>query len=181
MRMKRMKSIFKRKSLALIPTLILVCSGCSIFNPYNSEFQCKETYKGECLTTQEAYQNSINDLDIKASEEHKETLDDKENRKKGKKCSSCSSNQHNDLAGEIDINRYDMLYKKSLYTDLKAIIDDPQTPVVRPPEVMRILLLGYTDPENFLYSYRYMYMFTSDPQWIFDPSREVNAHAMEYR
>ncbi|HQO64024.1 MAG TPA: TraV family lipoprotein [Syntrophorhabdus sp.] len=167
--------------IILTIALALILSSCSIFNPYNSEFQCRETYKGECLTTQEAYQNSIDDQDIKASEAHKATLDDKENRRKGNsKCVSCSKNQSDTTAAD-DINRYDTLYKKSLYSDLKSIIDEPQTPVVRPPEVLRILLLGYTDPENFLYSYRYMYIFTTDPKWIFDPSSEVGNHGLEYR
>ena len=96
MRMKRMKSIFKRKSLALIPTLILVCSGCSIFNPYNSEFQCKETYKGECLTTQEAYQNSINDLDISARNTKKHLMTKKT--EKGGRNALVAQVTSNDLA-----------------------------------------------------------------------------------
>ena len=52
--------------------IILLCagfilSGCGTFNPYRSEFQCPDTYKGKCVSTAKAYAESIEGSDNTSS------------------------------------------------------------------------------------------------------------------
>jgi len=167
-----------RPTMGILLIECLYLSGCSILNPYNSEFQCKETYKGTCQDTESSYWDSISDLDQTASDRHRASLDDKKNRKKGSKCTDCDNNSSVDAGSSGDeadssLRKYDNLYRKSLYRELSQLIDDPKTPIVKPPEVMRILMLGYTDQDNQLLSHRYIYFFTTEPKWVISPSDEV--------
>jgi len=175
-----MKHIFCKRSVLWLLIISVSLSGCSIVNPYNSEFRCKETYKGGCMDLESAYDESISDKDQTASDLHKASLEDKKNRIKGQ-CTDCNSSDKlsdnkkdgDNGLGEKGLSKYDNLYRKSLYKELSQIIDDPKTPIVKPPQVMRLLLLGYTDQDNQLLSHRYIYFFTTEPKWIISPSDEV--------
>lgn len=39
--------------------LILALSGCAIFNPYETEFDCPDTFKGKCASVRTAYKESL--------------------------------------------------------------------------------------------------------------------------
>lgn len=47
------------KKIAVIFFVGIIFSGCSIFNPYKSEFTCPDTYKGKCVSAVTAYNESI--------------------------------------------------------------------------------------------------------------------------
>lgn len=163
--------------------------GCSVINPYNSEFSCPAAYKGKCSDIKEAYNDSLTNKDVAASEAHKKHLDDKAYRKKGgsadengsdSSCETCGGSSEtceegskNCTKGKKTVAAYDDMYKQSLYSELKKLIDDPKTPVVKPPKVMRILFLGYTDSENQYLSYRYGFVFVEEPKWVISPVEEV--------
>ena len=49
------------KKIAIILFAGFIFSGCGIFNPYQSEFKCPDTYKGKCVSTIDAYNESIED------------------------------------------------------------------------------------------------------------------------
>ncbi|WDN90997.1 conjugal transfer pilus assembly protein TraV (plasmid) [Desulfosarcina sp. BuS5] len=132
------------KKIILVLYAGFILSGCSVFNPYKSEFQCPDTYKGKCVSTTHAYKESIENSDNSL-----ENLSPK-------------------LSGDLEYN-----YRTGLYNKLASLINKPTTPIVLPPKVMRTLILSYTGSANELYSYRYVYFFATEPKWIISTTKEI--------
>lgn len=142
---------------------IFFMTGCaSVFNPYDSEFQCPDTDKGSCVSIPDAYEMSISD-DPKG--DPGSNLAKPEEDQSPARASAPASDRK-----EPDI-RYDYLNKK--YAEMSALIADPATPLVAPPEVIRVLILSYTGKENNLFGYRYVYLFATEPEWIISSGKEI--------
>ena len=58
-------------------------------------------------------------------------------------------------------------YQESVYKKLSGLLEEPKTPVIAPPKVMRVLLLPYKN-EKDLYMYRYAYFVVDDFRWVLD-------------
>lgn len=135
---------------------VFAVSGCAgVMNPYNSNFQCPETEKGKCVSVQTAYGETL-----------------KENTK-GKDCKDCDTNrkEENALRRELeDIKPKSSAsdYQTALYRKLAGLLKEPVTPVVAPPQVMRVLFLSYTGENEELYMPRYVFFFVDKPKWILD-------------
>jgi conjugal transfer pilus assembly protein TraV len=137
----------RRLGLLIFLTIFLI--GCaSVFNPYESDFQCPETDKGKCVSVQDAYGES---MQKNLSKENKDELKN-EKTKKGD-VSASQGKKNND-------------YQEALYRELAGLLKEPITPVVAPPKVMRVLLLPYKGDSNELYMLRYIYFFVEEPKWI---------------
>jgi conjugal transfer pilus assembly protein TraV len=172
-----------RNVSSIISTIIIILSiiampGCSVLSPYNTEFKCPDSYKGTCNDVTSSYKDSLASKDDVYSKQHRKSQGDKEDRIKGNStddtCETCNkSSDCTDTKCEKITDQYENLYKKSLYTELKTLIDEPKTPVIQPPKVMRVLLLGYTDTDNQYLSHRYMYLIVTDPKWIISPVEEA--------
>jgi conjugal transfer pilus assembly protein TraV len=132
--------------------LVFVCTalGCgAIFNPYSSKFNCPETDKGKCVSVNTAYEESVSDAaDEKSRAEQKE--------KKGK----------SEEEKAIEEQSPEKLYEEALFKELTGLIDDPRTPMVAPPRVVRVLLLPYRGENNELFMLRYVYFFVDEHRWI---------------
>ena len=136
------------RKLVLSILLSAFLSGCaSVFNPYESDFQCPETDRGKCVSVQDAYGES---MQKNLSKENKEEL------KSGK------TKENNALGSQDKKNDY----QEALYKELAGLLKEPITPVVAPPKVMRVLLLPYKGDANELYMLRYIYFFVEEPKWI---------------
>lgn len=57
-------------------------------------------------------------------------------------------------------------YQEALYSRMVGLLKQPETPLVAPPKVMRVLMLPYEGKDEELYLYRYAYIFTDRPRWI---------------
>lgn len=57
-------------------------------------------------------------------------------------------------------------YREALFDRLAGLLDEPETPLVVPPKVMRVLMLPYEGQEEELYLFRYAYIFTDRPRWV---------------
>lgn len=57
-------------------------------------------------------------------------------------------------------------YQEALYARMAGLLKEPETPMVVPPKVMRVLMLPYEGKDDELYLYRYAYIFTDRPRWI---------------
>jgi len=132
-------------------------TGCAVFNPYNDEFQCPDVDKGECTSMQNAYKKSISPLERKD------------------KCGDCVKDRKDKTVTKKETKettediRYN--YQNNLYNKMTALIQNPQSPMVAAPDVMRVLIMSYTGPENILYSYRYVYVFVTEPKWIYSTTQ----------
>ena len=132
--------------LFIISALLL--SGCAgAISPYRSDFQCPETGKGKCVSVQAAYNEST---------EKKNQTNNAENKAAQKEAREKQIDRPNDVA----------LYQSALYDRLNRLLTRPESPVVVPPQVMRVLILPYTGDERELYMYRYVYMFVDEPRWL---------------
>jgi conjugal transfer pilus assembly protein TraV len=58
------------------------------------------------------------------------------------------------------------LYQGALYDRMAGLLKEPETPMVAPPKVMRVLMLPYEGQEEELYLFRYAYIFTDRPRWV---------------
>ncbi len=57
-------------------------------------------------------------------------------------------------------------YQEALYGRMAGLLKQPETPMVAPPKIMRVLMLPYEGKDEELYLYRYAYIFTDRSHWI---------------
>lgn len=60
-------------------------------------------------------------------------------------------------------------YRSGLYKSLGGMIEDPVTPLVKNPKVVRTLILPYPGKGTAapLYMPRFVYFFADEPTWVF--------------
>ena len=160
--------------------------GCSMINPYQSEFSCPDTFKGKCASVREVYmedadgspQNKAANTPVKPRCET--TYNDTES---GGQVTTCSDPRPAEMgkgaagnatlaapvAGNPEERSYNQ-YRSSLFDKFNGLLKEPKTPIVSPPKVMRVLLLPYTGQENEFYMLRYVYFFVDKPRWILGDS-----------
>lgn len=134
---------------SLLLGLGFLCGCSAILNPYRSSFNCPETDKGKCVSVQSAYRESINPL-VKPEP--------------GEKCTDCGKGQ----PVELNASREESEYRGALLKRLTGLLREPETPMVAPPRVMRVLLLPYRGDGGELFMPRYAYFFVDKPSWILD-------------
>lgn len=157
----------ERYIYALFGAILLFTTGCaSVFNPYDSEFQCQDTDKGKCVSIPKAYEMSVSG-DDPANTNGKESKSSEAGGKLTKTAPQASNSEHT----TADI-KYDYLNTK--YEKIAALIGKPATPLVVPPDVVRVLILSYTGNDNNLFGYRYVYFFATEPGWIMSSGKEVD-------
>ena len=132
----------------LVAVLIAsLCAGCSTvgeaINPYGSSFHCEMTENGKCINMTNAYKESLQPGDSKNSKKVKEQA-----------------------AGPRDPDALEATYQGSLYKKLSDLLEEPETPVIAPPKVMRVLLLPYKGTDKELFMYRYVYFVVDDYSWV---------------
>ena len=161
--------------------LIMALSGCSaLVSPYSSTFQCPETNKGKCVSVQTAYKESVDNPLVKAdpnSPPRKAVKNDKP------PCETCGEKEENKeeypsetTPGVSASTDTKYRYQDALFMKLASLIRQPATPVVVPPDVVRVLILSYTGSDNELFSYRYVYFFATDPKWVISTGKEVDRY-----
>jgi len=130
---------------------VIFLSGCSAaLNPYASEFSCPETEKGKCVAVKTAYEESLNPL-VKPEMGAKEG-----------ECKDCRE-EKSPASGQTPPESE---YREALYKRMTGLLKEPETPMVVPPQVMRVLLLPYRGEGGELFMARYAYFFLDRPEWI---------------
>lgn len=124
--------------LILVLFLSLALSGCAAWiNPYASDFSCPKTGDGKCVSVSTAYEESLN--------------------KEPRSGSPGSAGKPGDGVSA---------YEQEMFRKLAGMIKEPNAPLVKPPTVMRGLVLYYPGDENELYSHRYVYFFVDRPTFV---------------
>ena len=175
-----------KKALCLIAALGYLC-GCSMINPYQSEFSCPDTFKGKCASVREVYMEDAaggpKDMADNAAAKPRCTTTNSGTEGNGPVTNCTDTIPADTVAGattlassvtgnteETSYNRY----RSALYDKFNGLLKEPQTPIVAPPKVMRVLLLPYTGQENEFYMLRYVYFFVDKPRWILGDSVTAN-------
>ena len=126
-------------------------SGCSTvgeaINPYSAQFKCEMTENGRCTSMTGAYLGSLQ-------------KDPKNGRDRNGK------NTKNGNATDPPTSpTSETAYQEALFKKLSGLLEEPATPVIAPPKVMRVLLLPYK-AEKDLFMYRYVYFVVDDYSWV---------------
>lgn len=163
------------KKCLIIMTTLLICGCGAALNPYKDDFSCPSQDKGKCIRVEGAYKESLqkksgnilNDKENKMACEKCREEAKKNNVSEAAYCSSCYAPQ----AGKPE-NRYfgnqpsETVYQNAVNKKLAAMLERSDTPLVAPPQVMRILILPYKGDMNELYMTRYVYLLVDDPKWV---------------
>ena len=147
------------RAAALILTLPLL-GGCatlgSVMSPYSEKFSCKNDDHGQCIHPEKAYED--------AALGHASHSDPPVTRDKA----LLKTNSRGAVGrGRGDTGAYGS-YRDSVYRELQGLIDAPDTPMLRPAQAVRTLILPYADrnrPDR-LYMPRYVYSLVERPQWV---------------
>ena len=159
--------------LTLMAFALMTISCATFVNPYNEDFSCPKTFNGKCVSIAEAYDESVEGVEPEKEETEPEPCDcwddeidcDCEPVEKKEEATETADPKQEQIAlpGSAEDS-----YRESLYGKLSRLINEPVTPMVAPPKVLRILLLPYEGSDNALYMYRYAYFFVDEPRWVLD-------------
>jgi conjugal transfer pilus assembly protein TraV len=127
---------------------LFLCGCSTLLNPYQSGFNCPETENGKCVSVQTAYRESLNPL-VKSE---------------GESCLDCGKSTPEEMAASPE----EKGYRAALLNRITGLLKEPETPMVAPPRVMRVLLLPYKGDGGELFMPRYAYLFVDSPTWILD-------------
>ena len=126
---------------------IALLSGCNTvgntINPYKSNFNCPYKESGRCISMTGAYDES-----------------------------RAEKGQPTDPAKGLIATNGEKAYQEGVYKKLAGLLEEPKTPLIAPPKVMRVLLLPYKN-ERDLYMYRYAYFVVDDFRWVLDGNPAV--------
>lgn len=67
---------------------------------------------------------------------------------------------------EIASNASQVEAQNSRYKALADLLEAPETPVLNPPKILRVLLLPYKGENNELFMTRYAYLEIEPSQWV---------------
>ena len=130
-----------RSILAVVSiALLTACSTVgNTINPYKSNFNCSYKESGKCISMTGAYDESRQD----------------------------KSQATDPAKGAVLPTNGEKAYQEGVYKKLAGLLDEPKTPLIAPPKVMRVLLLPYKNDRD-LYMYRYAYFVVDDFRWVLD-------------
>jgi conjugal transfer pilus assembly protein TraV len=140
---------------------ILGLSGCAskIMNPYSEEFTCPQAEKGKCVPIKQAYLESL-------QSSPQDLLFTPTPQVNNQPVNATSFSAQNIFPQEVFIESYGK-YNEVLIKKLQQMLENPKTPVLAPPQVIRVLILPYAVDKDTFYAERYAYVMVEEPQWVF--------------
>jgi len=150
------------KSLALMALLSAsLLSGCSLL-PYHNDFACKlEDGYGKCISSDAADDEAVTGADYG----HEITSDGVKNDPKVSAANPAATESA--PAVKPAGNSYET-YRDRVYKQTAKLIEDPQTPVVKKPTVVRTLIMSYSPglDSTIAYMPRYVYSMLEGPKFV---------------
>ncbi len=127
--------------------------GCSVM-PYENEFACRaEDNYGKCIDVAGAYDEAVTGVargkQLTAGERQR-------------------TSERGPLPAEAGTNTAYADYRSAVYSELGELVRAPVTPMVRPPQAMRTLVVSYSksNQKTRLYMPRYVYTIVEGPSWV---------------
>lgn len=155
--------------LLILIAAALPLSGCatvgSIMSPYSEKFSCKNSDHGQCIHPEKAYEDAVAGRTPRS--DPSVTRDKKLLR--GGEAAQADGAQPGISAprGKAMPGAY-AGYRDSVYRELQGLIDQPVTPMLKPSQAVRTLILPYADRQrpDRLYMPRYVYSILERPSWV---------------
>ena len=162
-----------RRRLVLLATLPILASltSCatvgSLMSPYSEKFSCKNSDHGQCVHPDKAYQDAV--AGRRSRSEASVTKDRKLPRSvDGHASHSGAASRSSAVYHGTKASGAYAGYRDSVYRELKGLIEDPTTPMLKSPRTVRTLILPYADRQrpDRLYMPRYVYSILETPSWV---------------
>lgn len=123
----------------------------SAMSPYSEKFSCKNDDHGQCIHPEKAYEDAAQG--VASRSDPAVTNDRKLLRQNGRPHLAAAKRGRNGSADAYGT------YRDSVYRELQGLIEAPETPMLRPVQAVRTLILPYADrnrPDR-LYMPRFVY------------------------
>lgn len=136
----------------------LSLGACSVL-PYDNDFGCKlKNNYGKCIDSFDAYEEAITGVDKGRAMGDDGVAEGK----------STEATVTNTAASTVDHSAEYENYRARVYKQLSAMIDQPETPMVKPPKTIRTLILSYspTSDRRIAYMPRYVYSIVEDTGFV---------------
>jgi conjugal transfer pilus assembly protein TraV len=141
-------------ALSLTVPLLQGCAAVgSMMSPYSEKFSCKNDDHGQCIHPERAYEDAVAGAVSKS--------DPRVTTGAAKAANTAARRKGAATVGYEG-------YRDSVYRELKGLIDEPVTPMLKPARTVRTLILPYADrtrPDR-LYMPRYVYSVLDRPVWV---------------
>ena len=161
-----------RPHMLLLVAAALPLSGCatigSVMSPYSEKFSCKNRDHGQCIHPEKAYEDAVAGRPPHSDPAvtHDRTL-----LRKAKSASveamASGAKRTAQARGKPGPSAF-AGYRDSVYRELQGLIDQPETPMLKPAQAVRTLILPYADRQrpDRLYMPRYVYSILERPSWV---------------
>ena len=127
---------------------MLLVSGCSILNPYNSEPQCPNNGYGKCNSVSAAYDEEKNGTSSSL--------------KSIKGDMSSEGDEKKPVKTEVPRD----LFKKAIYQENASLIQEETTPIIKPAKSVRVELYSYSEDGKTLWMPRHAYFIVEEPRFL---------------
>ncbi|QUT07679.1 TraV family lipoprotein [Sphingobium phenoxybenzoativorans] len=130
----------------------------SLMSPYSEKFSCKNSDHGQCIHPEKAYEDAVAGRSPRS--DPAVTRD--------KKLLRGSNATAADATTAATHGKAYGTYRDSVYRELQGLIDQPVTPMLKPSQAVRTLILPYADRQrpDRLYMPRYVYSILERPSWV---------------
>lgn len=158
---------------------VLFLGGCGVVNPYRSDFKCPPLDDGKCISVGEAYDEALGfgrDLTPRQDCSGEAKAPAQPPCEPCPNWPDCGNDGCEEAAGATPAPckgapappppTPSEEYQGALYRRLAGLVKDPRTPLVAPPEVLRVWLLPYEGEGGELFMERYVYVMVQKPRWV---------------
>lgn len=154
----------------LAATALLALPACttlgSMMSPYSEKYSCKNSDHGQCIHPDKAYADAVagrpSRSDPLVTNDRKLLRDHAEAAHPESAPARTGGKVMPGGGGAFGT------YRDSVYREMQGLIDQPVTPMLKPSQAVRTLILPYADRQrpDRLYMPRYVYSILDKPQWV---------------
>jgi conjugal transfer pilus assembly protein TraV len=138
-----------------------------VVNPYDEQFHCRaKDTEGKCVDTPTAYQDARYP---QPAVEDQPAPDPAKNNGKVYLFGSAISEGQPIPAPPVSAKD---AAKASQYKSITDLLDNPEAPLLKPPKILRILILPYKGEKNELFMTRYAYLEVEKVSWVLTDIKE---------
>lgn len=163
------KALFRLLGSAALTTVV---SACASVTPYDSDFSCKSTDYGQCIHPDGAYAlavaNTGADVETSGAEGEPVNRRQRRTRNREERRDDVGTQQQPALIPISTVNTPYEGYQQAVYREMSGMIDQPVTPMLTQPKVVRTLIMPYSDESTTgaLYMPRFVYSILEGPQFV---------------